>query len=103
MASSLWGGPVPARLQPYHQLIGRHLDTAIPSSQATDAYRLDEKWGMPKIYAPMMEDLLYAVRARNPAVTVEQLQRGHTLSSGHVDYQRKLACYCADLADGVPA
>lgn len=103
MATSPWGGPVPARLQPYYQLVGRHLDTAIPSSQATDAFRLDEKWEIPSMYVPMMEDLLSAVRARNPAVTVEQLRRADTLSSGHVDYQRKLSLYCAELAEGVPA
>lgn len=103
MATSLWGGPLPERLRPYYQLIGQHLDTAIPSAQATTAYRLDEKWEIPTMYVPLMEALLSAIRARNPAVTEDQLKQADAKSSGHVDYQRKLALYCADLAEGLAA
>lgn len=101
MTCNFRSSPVLERILPFYQLIGRHLDRSLQPVDDAAALQIDEKWGMPKMYVPMMEALLEMVRTRNPSATVAQVKRADTLSSGHVDYQRKLALYCTELAEQV--
>lgn len=36
---------------------------------------------------------------KRPLVTMEQIEQAESLASGHVDYSKKFALYCAELID----
>lgn len=93
-------GTVSPRIAPYFEIVGDHLERR---GQAPGDFETGPDACTPAYVLRMAEALLTAVNAhsRGP-VTLADILRADTLASGHVDYQRKIALYCAELAEREP-
>lgn len=89
---------VPDRAASYANIIRFYLTKTYTAEEYTQACQVDEDWGVPKMYATMLEALLSLVRDRNPSATREQIRELDVQASGHTDYQARLAIACADLS-----
>lgn len=90
---------VPARLQPYYDLIQAHCDERRSAQQLSSLYNAtDPVWQTNGWTALLLDRLLVEIRKHDPEVAREDLRRVDLLAAGHTDWHRKLSLSCAELA-----